>query len=398
MAEGSGDMEGFRKVPGVRVVALCDVDKKVLAGGEKKSRTGTNRSRAITDIRKLLENKDIDVVTSPRRTTGIRWPRSGPCRRARTCMCEKPVSHNVWEGRQIVEAARKYSKIVPDRHAEPFQRRHPAKRSNGCRTGNLGKIKLRARPLLQARAPASARWTARSPFPPSIDYDLWCGPAPMKPLTRKQAALRLALVWTRQRRPRQPGHPPDGHRPLVPRREGALAARLQRRRAARLRGRRRDAEHPDHCTRLREGAADLRSARPAPRQTNAGQQNGQVYMGSSVGVHRPMRRRRRAGPGLLHNATAYDKDGKEIKKLAGADDHSPTSSRPSAAASTPTSTPTSSKAISPARCATPGTSPIASANKCDPEEIREEIKGRQGRRWKPSVAWRTISNERGRPG
>ena len=88
------------------------------------------------------------------------------------------------------------------------------------------------------------------------------------PRASTNPALRLALgLQHRRRRPGQPGHPPDGHRPLVPRRDGAGAARAQHRRPARLRRRRQHGQHADRLPRLREGAADLRGPRPAAART-----------------------------------------------------------------------------------------------------------------------------------
>ena len=99
-------------------------------------------------------------------------------------------------------------------------------------------------------------------IPSDVDYDLWCGPAAKVDLYRPEFALRLALGFQhRQRRHGQPGHPPDGRRPLVPGRAAARAAGDQRRRPARLRGRRQHAQHADRAARLRVRAADLRDAR-----------------------------------------------------------------------------------------------------------------------------------------
>ena len=72
-------------------------------------------------------------------------------------------------------------------------------------SGKLGKITL-ARGLCYKRRPSIGKVSGPQPIPKSIDYNLWCGPAPVKPLMREEPALRLALVLgLRQRRPRQPG-------------------------------------------------------------------------------------------------------------------------------------------------------------------------------------------------
>ena len=61
---GKSDLEEFRKVPGVRVVALCDVDTEVLDREAKKFRDRNEPIETYTDVRKLLENKDIDAIST----------------------------------------------------------------------------------------------------------------------------------------------------------------------------------------------------------------------------------------------------------------------------------------------------------------------------------------------
>ena len=128
---------------------------------------------------------------------------------------EKPVSHNVSEGRRIVEAARKYKQDLPDRHAVPQQSRACSEAIEFVHAGKIGEVKLARGLCYKPRGSIGPK--GEYDVPASVDYDLWCGPAPMLPLTRQKSALRLALdLGLRQRRPGQPGHPPDGHRPLGP--------------------------------------------------------------------------------------------------------------------------------------------------------------------------------------
>src|SRR5437667_8108958 len=97
---------------GVRVVAHCDVDSKVLGREVDKRNERGQKIEGYTDIRKLLENKDIDVVTF---ATPNHWHSLGSIwavQAGKDVYVEKPVSHNVWEGRQLVRAARKHNCIV----------------------------------------------------------------------------------------------------------------------------------------------------------------------------------------------------------------------------------------------------------------------------------------------
>src|SRR2546427_3122130 len=109
---GSDHIGGMRGVKGTRLAALCDVDSHVLERETKKCKERGEQVEGYTDVRKLLENPDIDVVTF---ATPNHWHSLGAIwavQAGKDVYVEKPVSHNVWEGRQLVEAARKHNRIV----------------------------------------------------------------------------------------------------------------------------------------------------------------------------------------------------------------------------------------------------------------------------------------------
>lgn len=189
--QGKSHIEAFRKIPGVRVVALCDVDKSVLEGEAKKFRDRNEPIETYTDVRKLLENKNIDAIST---ATPNHWHALisiWACQAGKDVYVEKPVSHNVWEGRQIVKAARKYDRIVQtgtqcrSNLGEPVQ---------WLQDGNLGKIKL-ARGLCYKPRKSIGLTTGEQPIPSSVDYDLWCGPAPKGPLHRAKLHYDWHWVW-----------------------------------------------------------------------------------------------------------------------------------------------------------------------------------------------------------
>jgi FlaA1/EpsC-like NDP-sugar epimerase len=110
--QGKNDLEEFRRVPGVRVVALCDVDKDVLQREVKKFKDRNEPVETYSDVRKLLENKNIDAISI---ATPNHWHALiaiWAIQAGKDVYVQKPVSHNVSEGRRIVEAARKYKKMV----------------------------------------------------------------------------------------------------------------------------------------------------------------------------------------------------------------------------------------------------------------------------------------------
>jgi len=179
---GGSHISGFSSLPGVRVVALCDVDSEALGKGAAAFEKKHNKVETYADIRKLLESKDIDAISV---ATPNHWHALATiwaCQAGKDVYVEKPVSHNVWEGRQAVKAAKKYQRIV--------QAGMQCRSSGGLRAGiefihkgGLGKI-LVSRGLCYKRRDSIGKTTGPQPVPETINYDLWCGPAPKDPPRR----------------------------------------------------------------------------------------------------------------------------------------------------------------------------------------------------------------------
>lgn len=169
---------------GVKYVALCDVDARVLDKGKAifKGLKEPQDIETFVDIRKLLEKKDLDVVTI---ATPNHWHALAAIwsiQAGKDVYVEKPVSHNVWEGRKIVEAARKYNKIVQtgtqSRSSQAIK-----EAVEYVQSGALGKVKV-ARGLCYKPRASIGKTEGPQQVPAEINYDLWCGPAPLVPPTR----------------------------------------------------------------------------------------------------------------------------------------------------------------------------------------------------------------------
>ena len=192
---GGSHIDAFSSLKGVRLVALCDADQKILDGGVKKMSEKLEAPVAgFTDIRKLLEDKSIDVV-------GIATPNHWHAlasiwavQAGKDVYVEKPVSHNVWEGRKIVEAARKHGRIVQTGTQCRSSRKGIAAAVEWVRAGNLGKITL-SRGLCYKRRASIGKVSSPQPIPDGVDYDLWCGPAEKLPLMRKRLHYDWHWVW-----------------------------------------------------------------------------------------------------------------------------------------------------------------------------------------------------------
>jgi predicted dehydrogenase len=183
----------LRKVDGARMVALCDVDQTILDRQVKKYRDLGEQIESYTDVRKLLENKDIDVVSF---ATPNHWHSLGAIwamQAGKDVYVEKPVSHNVWEGRRVVEVSRQLNRIV-QAGTQSRSSRGILEGIQWVREGHIGKI-LRARGLCYKPRPTIGKVDGPQPIPPGIDYDLWCGPAPMDTLMRKKLHYDWHWVW-----------------------------------------------------------------------------------------------------------------------------------------------------------------------------------------------------------
>ena len=191
---GGDHIKGFDGVKDVRVAALCDCDAKVLAAGVDRLKKQDREVEAYTDVRKLLENKNIDVVgiATPNHwhsLAGIWAVQAG-----KDVYVEKPVSHNVSEGRRLVEFARKHNRIVQTGTQSRSSRSGIAAAVEWVRAGNLGKIKV-ARGLCYKPRGSIGKVDGEQSIPAGVDYELWCGPALKLPLMRKNLHYDWHWVW-----------------------------------------------------------------------------------------------------------------------------------------------------------------------------------------------------------
>ncbi len=178
-----GQGGGHINTLGRRVVALCDVDEKVLnkKADDLEEKFGA-KPDTYTDYRKLLERNDIDAVSiaTPNHLHAIITIAAAQA--GKHVYCEKPASHNVWEGRQMVAAARKYHKIVQI-GTQCRSSRGLNEAQQWLHAGNLGAIKF-AVGTCYKRRPSIGKSETALEFPKYIHRDLWVGPAADDPIYR----------------------------------------------------------------------------------------------------------------------------------------------------------------------------------------------------------------------
>lgn len=184
----------LQKVPGVRIAALCDVDQAVLDHELKPFQMRREPVAAYVDVRKLLDDQSIDAVAV---ATPNHWHALATiwaCQAGKDVYVEKPFSYNIWEGRQMVAAARKYGRMVQvgtqSRASEVLRQAFAYLRS-----GEIGPIRCAHAIVYRARE-GIGKVAAPTPVPPTVDYELWCGPAPKTPLRRRQLHYEWHWFWS----------------------------------------------------------------------------------------------------------------------------------------------------------------------------------------------------------
>jgi predicted dehydrogenase len=191
---GGDHIQGFSALPGVKVAAVCDCDAQVLGSVAQRLRAKNADVQAYADVRRLLDAKNVDVISTAAPNHWHALTVVWGCQAGKDVYVEKPVSHNVWEGRQAVKAARKYNRIVQTGTQSRSSRTGVAAAVEWVRAGHLGKITL-GRGLCYNRRPSIGRADGPLTIPPHIDYDLWCGPAPKDPVLRKKLHYDWHWVW-----------------------------------------------------------------------------------------------------------------------------------------------------------------------------------------------------------
>ena len=176
--QGNAHIRAYSQMQNVEIAALCDVDETVLRQrlGEIEKAKG-KRPAEFTDIRKLLEDKSIDAISiaTPNHwhsLMGIWAMQAG-----KDVYIEKPCSHTYWEGRNLVEAARKYDKIV--QHGTNSRSSVALREAmQKLREGVIGDVYM-ARGLCYKWRDTIGKKTDEA-VPPGVHYDLWLGPAPKR--------------------------------------------------------------------------------------------------------------------------------------------------------------------------------------------------------------------------
>ncbi len=189
--KGWQHMKLLSKRPDTRVVAICDLETKTLARAKEEFAGEQVAPFTTTDARELLARPDVDAVFV---VTGNHWHALHTvwaCQAGKDVYVEKPMTHTVWEGRKVIEAAAKYRRVVQ----VGTQYRSESGLAAGIQwlhEGHLGKLK-HVHCLYLARRGSIGR--RRPWYPEGIDYSMFCGPTPVVPLERDKLHYDWHWSW-----------------------------------------------------------------------------------------------------------------------------------------------------------------------------------------------------------
>jgi predicted dehydrogenase len=216
--QGNSLKRGFARLKNVEIKTLCDIDANIVderIHDPKLADVPTFKPGYVQDLRRVLDDKDIDgvIIATPNHWHALAsiWAMQA----GKHVYVEKPASHTVWEGRKMVEAARKYNRVV---QVGTMNRSRPAviNAIKFLHDGGIGKIYM-ARGLCFKRRAGIGSYPdgpmapgeqyklnlEAKEFEPAydttylskVDYDLWLGPAPKRPFNRNRFHYNWHWHW-----------------------------------------------------------------------------------------------------------------------------------------------------------------------------------------------------------
>jgi len=191
---GRAHVSAYAGMDHVEVATVCDIDENVTADCLRwiAQDLGIPEPKTEWDFRKVLEDDTIDAISiaTPNHLHSLMsiWG----CEAGKDVYIEKPLSHNIWEGRQLVKTAEKHNRIV--QHGTQ-SRCSPAIREGvkQIREGLIGEVYMGKGLCYKWRDTIGLR--EEEPVPAGVHYDLWIGPAPEKPFTRNRFHYNWHWQW-----------------------------------------------------------------------------------------------------------------------------------------------------------------------------------------------------------
>ena len=216
--QGNSLKRGFAQLKNVEIKTLCDIDANLAASrinDERLKDVATFKPNFVQDLRRVLDDKDIDAVTIAIPNHWHALATIWGLQAGKHVYIEKPASHTVWEGRRMVDATKKYGKIV---QVGTMNRSRPAmiEAMKFIRDGGIGKVYMARGLCFKPRASIgkypdgpmqpgekyklNSEATGYEPtydatYLSKVDYDLWLGPAAKRPFNRNRFHYNWHWHW-----------------------------------------------------------------------------------------------------------------------------------------------------------------------------------------------------------
>ena len=190
---GRDHIMAFGKMQNIQIAALCDVDDSITAERMKDvEKLDAGRPATFRDIRKVLDDKSIDAISiaTPNHWHSLMsiWAMQA----GKDVYCEKPASHNIFESKQIVAAAKKYNRII--QHGSQTRSSPSIQEAfKQMREGLLGEVYMTRGLCYKPRNTIGK--APVEPVPAGVDYDLWTGPAPKREFTKNRFHYTWHWFW-----------------------------------------------------------------------------------------------------------------------------------------------------------------------------------------------------------
>lgn len=186
---GRNHVDFYAKIPDANIAALCDVNQAALerAQAQVEKLTG-KKPKGYADMRQVFDDKSIQAVSMPLPNHWHALATIWACQAGKDVYIEKPACHNVFEGQQMIAAARKYGRMVQV-GSQSRSIDHKIKAIRLLHDGIIGKVYLAKGLCFKRRLSIGHKDDA--PVPPGLDWDKFLGPAPMRPYNE----LRFAYNW-----------------------------------------------------------------------------------------------------------------------------------------------------------------------------------------------------------
>jgi predicted dehydrogenase len=188
---GREDWGTFLKQPDMEPVAVCDVYDPFR---EKGIALTEGRATGVKDFRQLLDQKDIDAVIV---ATPDHWHALitiAACEAGKDVYCEKPLSLAVVEGRKMVAAARKHGKIVQT-GSQQRSGSHYSQAVKLIQDGGIGEVHRIHAGMQRNISPGLKPTEMATGLSPALDWDMWLGPAPMRPFDPFRCIYNFRWFW-----------------------------------------------------------------------------------------------------------------------------------------------------------------------------------------------------------